>query len=236
MEGFLMKAKLWCSVSVLASLAASVGAAGAADLAVKAPVYKAAPVYLSDWAGFYLGVHGGYGWTDSSFPLDVTCDCEGPGKLISESIKQKGGVFGGHAGYNWQYGAIVTGLEVDFDGADIKGTSTNLIPSVTLKTSELASARARLGYTVLPNLLAYGTAGAGWGHTNISVPGWVDQGINQFGWTAGAGLEYKFWGNFIARAEYLHYDFDKTTATVGPQITPITETVDVVRGGVSYKF
>jgi opacity protein-like surface antigen len=31
-------------------------------------------------------------------------------------------------------------------------------------------------------------------------------GVN--GWVAGAGLEYKFYGNWIARAEYLHYDFD----------------------------
>ena len=56
-----MVRKFWGSVALLASIAAGAGVAGAADLAVKAPVYKAAPVILSEWSGFYIGVHGGYG-------------------------------------------------------------------------------------------------------------------------------------------------------------------------------
>jgi opacity protein-like surface antigen len=227
MEGFLMKANLWCSVSVLASLAVSVGAAGAADLAVKAPVYKAAPVYLSDWAGFYLGVNGGYGFGETSFDGGLT-------------EKPKGGLFGGHAGYNWQYGSIVAGVEVDFDGADIKDSQPSRLvfgrdsipATTTTKFDELATARARLGYTVLPNLLAYGTAGPGWGHSEVTDTtrfGTASNGATDFGWTAGAGLEYKVWGNFIARAEYLHYDFAKDSNNA-------KTTVDTVRGGVSYKF
>jgi opacity protein-like surface antigen len=86
---------------------------------------------------------------------------------------------------------------------------------------------------VLPNLLAYGTGGAGFGHTTISHPGSPDEGISQFGWVAGAGLEYKLLTKWIVRAEYLHYDFDKTSSYSFPGIS---ETVDVVRGGVSYKF
>jgi outer membrane immunogenic protein len=210
---------------------AALASANAADLAVKAPVYKAPPVYLSDWAGFYLGVHGGYGWSGSNFPSALYDDGDFLG-IFDIAPKQKGGLFGGHAGYNWQYGSVVTGLEVDFDGADIKGTNTAVFPALGLKTDELASARARLGYTFWPNVLAYGTAGAGWGHTVISNTGFPDEGISQFGWVAGAGLEYKFYGNWIARAEYLHYDFDKTSAPSGT----LTEKLDVVRGGVSYKF
>jgi opacity protein-like surface antigen len=57
------------------------------------------------------------------------------------------------------------------------------------KTDELASARARLGYVVIPTLLAYGTAGAGWGHSEITASG-----------VAGAGLEYKLFGPLIAPA------------------------------------
>ena len=217
--GILVRMNFWGGIVALASIAAGVSPAGAADM--KAPVYKAPPpVILSDWAGFYIGVHGGYGWGD------VTNDFV----EFTTSSKPKGGLFGGHAGYNWQYGSVVTGVEVDFDGADIKGTDQ--FQAFTAKTDELASARARLGYTVLPTLLAYGTAGAGWGHTKVGVVGGPDfAGVSQFGWTAGAGLEYKFWGNFIARAEYLHYDFDKTG--IAPAVT---EKVDVVRGGVSYKF
>jgi len=106
MEGFLMRTKLWCGIGVVASIAAGVGAASAADLAARAPVYKAPPpVILSDWAGFYIGIHGGYGWGDTSFD-----------NFTGDNAKPKGGLFGGHAGYNWQYGNVVTGLEADFDG------------------------------------------------------------------------------------------------------------------------
>jgi outer membrane immunogenic protein len=223
-----MGSKFWGGIGALAaSIMAGVGAAGAADLAVKAPVYKAPPpVILSDWAGFYIGVNGGYGWGD--FKNDA-----------GFSEKPKGGLVGGHAGYNWQYGPVVAGVEVDFDGADIKetkpativGIAANVPGTVTAKFDELATARARLGYLVLPNLLAYGTAGPGWGHSEVSTlsaNGSTSVGATNFGWTAGGGLEYKFYGNFTARAEYLHYDFAKE----GNNRT----TIDTVRGGVSYKF
>src|SRR5215510_1601394 len=79
------------------------GPAFAADLGK--PVYKApAPAALlpSGWAGFYIGIHGGYGWghvtTDDIFPFP-------------SSNSPKGGLFGVQAGYNWQFGTFVTGLE-----------------------------------------------------------------------------------------------------------------------------
>jgi outer membrane immunogenic protein len=238
--------KVWGCVGLLAAVVAGAGAAGAADLAVKAPAYKAAPVIVSDWAGFYLGIHGGYGFGDTKFdsPFDFA------------NASPKGGVFGGHAGYNWQYGSVVTGLEVDFSGADIKDSGVIKTfrgdceercvgtLSRSVKFDELASARARLGYVVLPNLLAYGTAGLGWGHSEATLTE-SDRGgstsisanANNFGWVAGGGLEYKLWGDFIARAEYLHYDFAKTAYSFPEVLSPnASSTVDVVRGGVSYKF
>jgi opacity protein-like surface antigen len=248
-----MGRKFWGSLGLLASVLAGAGVAGAADLAVKAPVYKAPPpVILSDWAGFYLGIHGGYGWGKTSFdsPFDIA------------NASPKGGLFGGHAGYNWQYGSVVTGLEVDFDGADITDSGTvatncsgvtrqlniaavNCVSlSRTMKFDELATARARLGYIVLPNLLAYGTAGAGWGHstltgtvTTLLGSASADANANNFGWVAGGGLEYKLFGNLIARGEYLHYDFSKTAYSFPIIFSPNGgSTIDVVRGGLSYKF
>lgn len=223
-----MTTKSWYGVGVLASLVASMSAAGAADMAVKAPpVYKAPPVILSDWAGFYLGVHGGYGWGDWS--------ADGQNHAPA-SVNTKGGLVGGHAGYNWQFGSYVVGVEGDFDAADINGSSTfqpDLTKSVSVKTDELASIRGRAGYIMAPNMLAYATGGAGWGRTRISTSLPTEDEISQWGWVAGAGLEYRFWGNFIARAEYLHYGFDG--GSVG-NWSDIHQDIDVVRGGVSYKF
>jgi outer membrane immunogenic protein len=215
----------WGRIGLLASVVVGAGAASAADLAVKAP--PAAPVYLSDWAGFYIGINGGGGFADEKFDR-----FEG-----TWNRSPSGGFVGGHAGYNWQSGLVVAGLEVDFDGADISQTF-NPVPTstVTEKTDELATARARLGYVVLPNLLAYGTAGAAWGHSestkNALATITTDAG-DQFGWAAGVGLEYKIWNRFIVRTEYLHYNFGNTTT---PDFGNFTESIDVVRAGLSYKF
>lgn len=214
-----MRTKLCYGLGLLASVMACAGSAMAADLPVKAPPLAAMPVYLSDWAGFYIGINGGGGWGRTTFDFTPALN-----------TTASGGVFGGHAGYNWQYGSVVAGLEVDFDGADIKKT----VLTVEQKTNELASARARVGYLFVPSLLAYGTAGAGWGHTELSAPRALSDEVDQFGWVAGVGLEYKLLDHVLLRAEYLHYDFAKTEAqSVGDNIK---ETVDVVRGGLSYKF
>lgn len=236
-----MRSNFWQGISALAAVIAGGGVAGAADLAVTAPFYKAPPVILSDWSGFYIGVHGGYGWGDMSFD---------PSSGFGPDARPKGGVFGGQAGYNWQYGSVVAGLEVDFSGADISESGVTVPghggvcvapcnnpppPPATrdVKFDGLASARARLGYSLLPNLLAYGTAGPGLGHSTVAV---TQGGISDassavdFGWVAGGGLEYKLWEHVLVRAEYLHYDFLRDSSTNSPS------TVDVVRGGLSYKF
>src|SRR5215470_17400977 len=119
-----MGTKFWCGIGLLASVVAGAGSAAAADLAVKAPPPGLAPAYLSDWAGFYIGINGGGGWAETKFDFDTAFNA-----------KPTGGLVGGHAGYNWQYGSVVAGVEVDFDGADLKKT----VLGVQQKTNELAS-------------------------------------------------------------------------------------------------
>lgn len=94
----------WFSVGVFVAFS-SVFSASAADL--RRPVYKA-PSYLSpapiyNWTGFYIGAHGGYGW--SNFSGDGTF---GPG-----SATAKGFLGGGQLGYNYQIGQFVIGAEAD---------------------------------------------------------------------------------------------------------------------------
>jgi outer membrane immunogenic protein len=243
-----MGRNFWGGVGLLAAIVAGAGAAGAADLAVKAPP-MVAPAYVADWAGFYLGIHGGYGWGDTSFDAPFS----------DFGAKPKGGLFGGHAGYNWQYGPVVTGLEIDFSGADINTSGVartivwdegedRLTYSRKVKFDELASARARLGYIVIPGVLAYGTAGLGWGHSTVDeTKTRFDGGVvtstsesaaaGNFGWVAGAGLESVLWGPLFLRVEYLHYDFAKTAYSFPTFSTKdAASTVDVVRAGLSYKF
>jgi opacity protein-like surface antigen len=100
------------------SLIVLTGSTLAADL----PVRKAPPpAVMASWAGFYLGAHGGYGWKRDDFSEPATVFFSTTPQTIN-GIRSKGAVYGGQAGYNWQFGPVVTGLEIDFSVADIKGS------------------------------------------------------------------------------------------------------------------
>jgi outer membrane immunogenic protein len=230
------------SVVLFASVVMGASIAGAADLGVKTPAYKAPPpVILSDWAGFYLGVHGGYGWGDTKFDWATW-----------NNSKPQGGLGGVQTGYNWQFGQVVAGVEGDFSWADIQASGVGGVlrfangqtfpESHTMKFDELATARARLGYVVFPGVLAYATGGGAWGHSNATFSGgptFASASADGWGWTAGAGAEYKLMEHLLLRAEYLHYGFDSFSynrANINPNTIKATTNIDVVRAGLSYKF
>jgi len=187
------------------------GPALAADLG-RPPPLKAAPLApVFTWTGFYLGVHGGYGWS------------------TSDGLDLKGGFGGGQVGYNYQINNFVLGIEGDIAWADISETDTFGLISATLKIDTLASLRGRLG-VAFGNTLLYGTGGGGWGNfkASVSVPGFAISGSQwESGWTAGAGVEYAFAPNWSAKVEYLHYGFDIDSTTVG---------VDTIKAGINYRF
>src|ERR1700712_3750728 len=84
--------------------------AAAADLAARP--YKAAPVAMPmmyDWSGFYIGLNGGYGWSNQCLDFAAV----GPlGGAFAEGCRNAGGaVAGGQVGYRWQTGPMVFGLE-----------------------------------------------------------------------------------------------------------------------------
>jgi opacity protein-like surface antigen len=275
-----MRYRTLCA-GLLASVAASAGAAVAADLPVRgAPpplAPAAAPAYISEWAGFYVGIHGGGGWGHESFENSVSqCDfknapllatsCAFDTFLLPADVSPHGGVFGFQFGHNWQWGPVVGGLELDYSGADLTGSSTFSVVNGNTQTfttdkkiDALASVRGRLGYLIFPNWLFYGTAGIGWGHERIGMVasdfcscGALNREenatsfLNMFGWVAGAGVEWKFANNWLLRGEWLHYDFLRVTnSTNNPEFVDypffldpgnVKTTVDVARAAISYKF
>lgn len=98
--------------------------ATAADMAVKAPPMAPAPA--TDWSGFYIGVHGGWGWNGTN-DWDVNGQMVGTNNLTGGSNWDAlhGGLVGGQIGYNWQAGRVVFGLQGDGSWADIKGSAGN---------------------------------------------------------------------------------------------------------------
>jgi outer membrane immunogenic protein len=131
----------------------------------------------------------------------------------------------------------VGGLEIDFSGADLKEAQSFSAPSgeaisLRAKIDTLATARARLGFLAVRNLLVYGTGGFAWGHASAKetictdvVCSTVAANESMFGWTAGAGLECKLVENLLLRVEYLHYDFVKQDFTWANQSLAVTPLV-----------
>jgi outer membrane immunogenic protein len=227
----------------------------AADLPVKAPT--AAQPVVADWTGFYLGIHGGYGWGESSIKDTLVQE------LLSEigfnDPKPKGGLFGGQAGYLWQRGNFVGGFEIDYSFASLKDSQSvdlyiRCLFDGTLnlekKIDALASARARAGFLIGPDLYVYGTGGIGWARTKGSLSACEEgdcialkSAENHFGWVAGAGGEYRLWQNVSLGVTYLHYDFGTTNNVYTLDALPIINagvrtdlTVDVVRGALNFRF
>jgi outer membrane immunogenic protein len=159
----------------------------AADMAVKAPLYKAPPPPpVLSWTGFYLGANAGYGWGRTSNTADpgdpATAFFLGGGVFTPEqfatSVRQSGVIAGAQAGYNWQLSPNwVGGIEADLQYAHVKGSpvTTLLLAPGFPWTNEVerslqwfGTVRGRLGFLATPNLLLYGTAGLAYGETKAS--------------------------------------------------------------------
>jgi outer membrane immunogenic protein len=218
-------------------------AASAADLPVKAP-YTAQPVPFS-WTGFYVG--GSVGMIRDN---TTNTNLAGGGIYLGESLTAAGdgGIFGVNAGYNYQMGAVVLGIETDIAFTSVSfSSSSNFAAGQGTSSSKLTSlgtVRARIGYAFDRTLL-YATGGLAYGGLNnqvvlfnnpsghtSSASGW------KTGWTAGGGLEYAVTNNWTVRAEGLYVDLDSTTGNTSPSGCRFgfKNTFVLGRLGVNYKF
>jgi outer membrane immunogenic protein len=208
-------------------------AAQAADMPIKAPYYKGPPrsvVSYHNWAGFYVGVNGGYGWGKGSLDFPAT------------SFSPQGWLLGATAGYNHQAGSIVLGIEGDYDWSSVKGTAACGAFVCELSNPWLGTLRGRAGYA-FDRWLPYLTAGAAFGRVKLTSTSPLltvsESSKTQTGWTAGAGLEYAFTGNWSAKLEYLYVDlgsFDCSATCGGVAPNNVSFRENIVRAGLNYKF
>jgi len=224
-----MKNLLAAGVSALALL--SVAPALAADLparmATKAPAY----VQVYNWTGFYVGIHGGYGWGD----LDAG---------VLGSTDQSGFFGGAQIGYNWQAPGSnwVFGLELDSAFADIEEITSVTIGAVTGTASSsvayIGSFRGRVGYAWDRTLL-YVTGGLGWANneitTSVTFPGFaatVSESNTHFGYVLGAGIEYAVSGPWSVKGEYLYYGLgNESYSGIDADLN-----IHTVKLGLNYRF
>jgi outer membrane immunogenic protein len=224
-----MKAILLVAAAAGALLSAQL--AQAADLP-SSKMAPAAPAFAAyDWTGFYVGVHGGYGWGKHHRTNAIG---------FSNSYDSDGWLAGVHAGYNHQVNQFVLGVEADLAYADIAGDDGGvggILDETRLRW--MGSIRGRVGLA-FDRLLIFATGGwafADLKHTSAGG-GLVDAfTTTRNGWTVGGGLEYALTSNWLVRAEYRYADlgsFSRASALVIP--FSVKSTVHTARVGLSYKF
>ena len=125
-----------------------------------APVPSPALAAPTDWSGFYFGVNGGI-------------------------ANEDGVLVGGTAGYNFQSGPIVLGIEGDLDATWANPAAPGL-----------GTIRGRIGYA-FDQFLPYFTAG------------WADGDDDSSGSAIGGGVEYRVLPTVSIKAEYLHVELSQ---------------------------
>lgn len=154
-----------------------------------AAVLAATPAFAQEERGPFTGAHvealGGY--DNLSGGSDGTSD------------STDGVQYGASAGYDFQLGGLVAGIEGEFSGSTAK-VRTNDIDVVgdnlRLKADRDLYIGGRLGYAIAPSTLLYVKGG----YTNQRIKshydngtgGLFDEGVTLDGYRIGAGIEQKF--------------------------------------------
>ncbi|WP_407187357.1 outer membrane protein [Bradyrhizobium centrosematis] len=188
--------------------------AEAADLnyGQRAPYTVNQPLNAYSWAGPYLGGNIGYEW----------------GSVDNNPSKPSGFVGGVQAGYNFQNGPWVFGVEGDIQAT---GADDTFAPW-KFSNPWFGTLRGRAGYA-FSNVMFYGTAGLAFGELRGQTFGWAESHTTA-GWTIGAGAEVGLAPNWSAKLEYLYIDLSTSQFA----ITGVSNgySASVVRAGVNYHF
>lgn len=155
----------------------------AADMAVKAPVYKAAPVPVYNWTGCYAGGNVGYSWGrsrgDFEFP-GLATNLTPPLNTTSFPISSDpaGAIGGVQVGCNTQLDSRwVLGIEADFQGSGQKASRSisafntfgeGFSGNVETRLRWFGTVRGVAGVLVTPTVMLYGTGGLAYGDVGIS--------------------------------------------------------------------
>src|ERR1700724_3528739 len=185
MKKFTLTFVLFCACCALAY-------AGPEPMASKeiAPVPAPAP---SCFEGWYFGIHGGGILTEfdsQTSAFEETVAPLGFSESAFEETGRRNGSFtwegGLHAGYNWQRGGWVFGLEVDLQGTNFERHDSALafidLPSdedeedtdytteihSTTKLDWYSTGRIRIGHTLGDRIMVFATGGGAVGLTEVS--------------------------------------------------------------------
>jgi outer membrane immunogenic protein len=213
-----------------------------------------APVY-ANWSGCHVGGVAGTSWGSSNrTAVFNNAVPNAAGLPITNDFDLSGFTGGFDLGCDWQWGTWVFGVEGDWSADNKSGQAFGIAPFNILNIHEtqerwVATARARLGWTIWDKTMVYVTGGGAW--TKVDTSTWrstnpiaiKDESTHRLsGWVVGAGAEYALGYGWSARGEYLYVDFGSNNTTVGTRdgtagdISTFKLVDHVFRAGLNYKF
>jgi len=210
------------AAAVAAVFLAFANSGHAADLIVSEPIVDSSGI---DWTGFYAGVNAGYGASDATSVI-------GP-------IDPTGPIAGAQAGFNYDFGKFVVGVEGDLQWSGVKGSHTGAVSTATASLDYFGTVRLRGGLPVDGRTLPYVTAGVAFGQLSATSTfgGGFASTRQAMGLAAGFGAEYALTDNLTVKAEYLYVDMGDVTFFPGTIIEEkVRSRMGAARIGLNLKF
>jgi outer membrane immunogenic protein len=225
---------------LLATVSSSVLLTGAAIVpAVAQPQFT--------WTGFYIGLNAGAGSNGADFSeSDLGGGFYFSGNPNYWNSSDWGATAGALAGYNWQSGNFVFGVEGDMNWLNGRDNATLPGGFATTSTSInwYGTARARIGFVTGSPLHIYLTGGVA--VAEVSNTARRTGSITSFNVSDvrvapvfGAGFEYRLAQNTTFRVEGLFADFGDTSQRIfdgGTYKSTFANTLSVVRGAVTWAW
>jgi outer membrane immunogenic protein len=248
-EGLVMRKLLAAAASLSAMLALPMSAR-AADLPVLPPAPTPIHAYFN-WTGFYAGGNFGETWSQDNWTDTVFL------ANFSSGTGNARFILGGQAGFNYQIGPLVVGIEGDADwianNNRIGTTVTTPVGALVAINNNtwLSTLAGRFGFA-WDRALFYGKAGGAWignnGFTiNNNTTGATIAGFGNntaSGWLAGGGVEYAVTNGWSMKIEYNYIGLSGRTFTLPPTAPFLagdtfnigTHNVQMVKLGFNYLF
>jgi outer membrane immunogenic protein len=227
--------------------------ANAADMAIKTSAPPPPPSF--NWTGCYFGGNAGVARTNYSATLETVAAA--PLLTPLNTAAGNAAAYGGQVGCDYQPNGSswVVGLRGMWDGTTIKTNSQGGTPvgaviatsALNSKATAFGTAVARVGYSLTPALMFYGTGGVAFAANKYSQTFQIPPGATfQFngndtpvGWTAGVGASWMLNQNWDFFVEYNYLGFANRTVTttgVGPIANNVRQDVQTILAGIDFRF
>lgn len=209
----------------------------AADLIQTPPAVAVPEADAFSWTGLYVGANAGYSWGTSNSAFTST---SAPFAGTNINSSPAGFIGGVQAGYNYQTGVLVLGVEAEASVSNITASFADpLSPgdTVTAGSDYSGALLAKVGLG-LDHFMPYLVGGVAAAHvySNDTAPDANDSGIFT-GWAAGAGVEYAVDDNWSIGTQYLHSSLTGPTFNASHAWASTANPVnDTVTARINYKF